>query len=216
MKALHDLVAPIVSSINMKNWEDPNFYKEYLAQTFHYVSHSTRLLALAAAYSTEAQSGYYRRSLQHIREEAGHEKLALADLQELGGRIEDHPELGMTRALWEPQYYKTQGQATALLGYILGLEQLAISVLPELHLRLQKKYKDQSLNFIRVHAEEDPDHVEKCLEQIEALAANERVVVWKNVEQTLSVYLGMIEQCALKAGAILPVSQLHRGNGRAA
>lgn len=181
------------------DWENKEFYREYVAQTYHYTRHSVRMLAAAAAAADENHTDYYQRSLQHIREEAGHEKLALADLKALGGDIADYPELDITRALWETQFYKIQRQPTALLGYILVLEALAVRCLPPMKTRLSKAYGANAIHFVRVHADEDPDHVEKAYAQIDALPEGERAAVWKNFSQTCAVWAHFMDDISAKA-----------------
>ena len=85
--------------------EDPQCYGNYLAQTFYYVSHSTRLLAFAAGLMTREQEPHFRRFIRHISEESAHEVLAEKDLHDLNLTPNDFLQLPETRSLWETQYY---------------------------------------------------------------------------------------------------------------
>lgn len=190
---------PLSEAILQLPWQNPRFYAEYLAQSYYYVFHSCKMLAMCAGLTSKDQADLYRRSIAHIKEEAGHEVLALTDLKRLGFRIEDFPEDGITRALYEPQYYKILKQPTALLGYILALEYICFLKYSELHKLLSKSYEDKCLNFVRVHAEEDPDHVEKAVEQISKLSASELEAVRLNFEQTCDMFLTFLKRCESRA-----------------
>jgi thiaminase len=180
-------------------WENEAFYAQYLAQTYYYTFHSTRMLALAAARTSPGQFDYYRRSIEHIAEESGHENLALTDLKRLGHKIEDFSELPTTKAFWQPQYFLIDRSNTALLGYILALEWLAVATFPAVLERLKTKFGAKSINFIRVHAEEDPDHVDKCFEQIENVPLADRALVWENFRQTCRMFELFMRECAVES-----------------
>ncbi len=177
-------------------WEDRGFYAQYLAQTYYYTFHSTRMLALAAARTTSGQFDYYNRSVEHIAEEAGHENLALTDLKRLGFKIEDFSELSTTRAFWQPQYFLIDRSATTLLGYILALEWLAVATFPAVHERIKKLYGEKCVNFIRVHADEDPDHVDKCFAQIEKVTPAEQELIFANFRQTCRMFELFMRECS--------------------
>lgn len=173
-------------------WKEPAFYRQYLAQTYYYTSHSTRLLALAAARTGLDQKNYYSRAIKHISEENGHENLALLDLRNLGGRIENHPELPITKALWQPQYYLTDRVSTSLLGYILSLEWLAVAAFSKILPSVQVAYGDKAANFIRVHSQDDVEHIKECLEQIHELDEQAHQLVKANFDQTCYFFENMI------------------------
>jgi thiaminase len=190
-----DILPMFQTYLNMP-WENKTFYAEYLAQTYFYTFHSTRMLALAAARTNTNQFDYYRRSIEHIAEESGHENLALTDLKRLGCKIEDYSELPTTRAFWQPQYFLVDRTTTTLLGYILALEWLAAETFPAVYERVKTIYGDKCVNFIRVHAEEDPDHLDKCFEQIEALSEHERLLALENFRQTCRMFELFMRECA--------------------
>jgi len=189
---------PLADYILSRQWENKSFYCQYLAQSYHYVFHSTRLLALSAAHTTKEQQQFYKRCIKHISEEAGHELIAIRDLANLGEKIEDYPELETTRALWEPQYYKIEKSAPSLLGYILSLEYLTVRTFGQLSKALDGIYGESCGKFVKIHAEEDPDHVEKCLVEIQKLPQNELDIVMKNYSQTCVMFELFLDQCSKK------------------
>lgn len=188
----------LIKDLKNQPWENIEFYKEYLAQSYYYTFYSVKMLAHAASLTTVEQNGYYKRSIEHIKEEHGHDSLALTDFKRLGGKIEDHPELGVTRALYEPQFYKIQRQPTALLGYILALEYMCVRHYKDLWKRLDQCYGAKCTNFVRVHAEDDPDHVDKAILQIESLPPHEISAVIKNYDQTCRMFANFLKECALR------------------
>ena len=175
-------------------WTNKEFYKNWLAQSFYYTTHSTRMLAFAAGWSPAGEQNYYRRSLAHIREEQSHDLIAVRDLEKLGSQREKYAELEICRSLWEPQFYKMQRNPKILLGYILALENLAVMTFPKLNQVLQETYGKEACHFVRVHAEDDPDHVEEAVRQIEACTADEQEEILKNFNQTCVAYRLLLEE----------------------
>lgn len=175
------------------NWENPALYKNWLAQTYYYTRHSTRMLAYAAGWSGPEKQHYYRRSVQHIQEEQGHDLIALNDLKLIGGDIREFPELSITRAFWEPQFYKVQKNPTSLLGYILALEVLSLQMCPAMHEMLLKTYPAEACRFVKIHGEDDPEHVQHALDQIEKCTLEEREDIFANFHQTRDIYTALLQ-----------------------
>jgi hypothetical protein len=121
--------------VNLKalEWSDREFYANYLAQTYYFVSHSTRLLALAAARFSTKQNDLHLRFLEHAKEEKNHDLAVLSDLKHLGFSISQIPESPYTRSLYATQYYSIEHLRPELFfAYILVLEGVAVEVYPEI------------------------------------------------------------------------------------
>ncbi|MBC7464450.1 MAG: iron-containing redox enzyme family protein [Bdellovibrio sp.] len=188
----------LVEEFRNQPWTNKHFYASWLAQSYYYTSYSTRMLASAAGWSSPLNDrAFYRRSLTHINEEQGHELIALNDLKVLGLSTDDFPEAGITRALWEPQFYKILKDPASLLGYILALETLAVRTFKEFHGELLRTYSSDAVNFVKVHADDDPDHVEAALSQIEKCNEAEKKNIEKNFNQTIQVYGLMLKEIQL-------------------
>ena len=175
-------------------WQTKSFYGNFLAQTYYFVSHSTRLLARSMSHFQVDRDALFRRFLSHMSEEDNHEKIALSDLKKLGFNLEDFPEASLTKAFWQSQYYlcdTTKG--TALLGYILFLEAIAVETYPKVVDDLYSEYGKKSCQFLKVHVEEDPEHVLHAIEEIEKLSKKEQDDVWKNFAQTAEIYCEMLK-----------------------
>ncbi len=195
--ALDLLLKSVEREMSACPWENPNVYADFTAQTYYYVCHSTRLLGLAAGRCRVDRDVLHRRFVRHIGEEKLHERLALNDLHGLGMKLEDFPERSITRAFYESQYYKIEHvDPTALLGYILLLEGVAVSLGAELHQRVERAHGKQCANFWRVHAEEDIDHLPKAFAQVEALSASQKNHILINMVQSADLYRQIIAQAA--------------------
>lgn len=184
----------VVAKLQSFDWADQELYADWLAQSYYYTSYSTRMLAFAASWTDTKEQGYYRRSLQHIREEQGHDLIAKNDLEKLGLSLQDFSEKGVTRSLWEPQFFKMQKSPAALLGYILALEELAVKTFAPLYGRISEIYPKEACRFVKVHADDDPDHVEEAMKQIEACTPEQKTVIFANYVQTCDLYRLMLEE----------------------
>ena len=184
----------LVKNLREMDWSNKAIYSQWLAQSYYYTRYSTRMLAFAAGWTENMDQSYYRRSLKHIAEEQGHDLIAINDLKGLDCSIESFKELGTTRALWECQFYKIQKDPTFLLGYILALETLAVKTFKEFNHELLKTYSEKSTHFVKVHADDDPDHVEEALIQINKCNTEQQQQILFNFEQTITMYNCMLQE----------------------
>lgn len=172
-------------------------YATWLAQTYYYVRHSTRLLAAAAARFPQTSRGavLHLRFSQHIREESRHEELCVRDLAALGFSIQRFPERHATRLMYETQYYKVEHQdPIALFGYILPLEALSVLGRGEsLHSTLSATFGRNAATFLQVHVGNDPTHLDKAFEAIADCSPAELQLILENMGQTFFAYLGILE-----------------------
>lgn len=184
-------------------WEDENFYISFLTQTYYFVQHSTRLLALASGNTKLTEDSLHRRFSSHISEEKGHEKIALGDLKRLN--VTDlEIEKTSTKNLYEVQYYKTERlHPSTLFGYILALEGVASLVCPLFIERIYKKYGIEASKFLKLHVEEDPDHVDKAFEVIETLPIEQQELITSNLVQSFKNYSHFL--CAIEVEKSLTV-----------
>ncbi len=188
-------------SIREFPWDNKLAYAQFLAQTYYYICHSTRLLAASAARFSQEDQSLHKRFLKHTDEENSHELLALRDLQKLGYKIEDFPELAQTKTLYEIQYYKIEHHdPAALMGYILALETMAGQDFKWLKDKVTGLYGKECAKFVQVHADEDPDHIEKAVLVIKGLTPPRLPGIDINIEQTAICYTDMLK--AAKAVAL--------------
>lgn len=184
-----ELISEMGKSAETYPWYDRKAYGNYLAQTYYYVRHSTRLLAYAAGLMKESDGAFHRRFLEHGAEEKGHEILLLNDLAALNLRVEDFPELPETRMFWEPQYAKILlKDPLALMGYVFALEAVAADQCPKMLKALTPHHPKEALSFVRVHGEDDPAHVAKAQALIASLPLERQRIVTENFVQSVRAF----------------------------
>lgn len=202
---LFKALEPLSAALERFPFETVDAYADWLAQTFYYVRHSTRLLATAAGRFAIDEKGdaLHHRFAAHMGEEKKHEKLLVHDLEAIGRSLATLPEHASTRMFYEPQYYKIEHEGpAALFGYILPLEAIAVKTGPREHKRVVAAYGASAASFVRLHAHEDPDHLEKAFAAIARLDERERDLVAENLEQTTFAYATMLAdiRARLRAG----------------
>src|SRR5690606_10976132 len=102
-------------------------------------------------------------------------------------------EMPQTRTMYEIQYYKIEHRDPAsLMGYILALETMAGREIQATKEKLFGLYGKECSRFIQVHADEDPDHIEKALKVIEGLRPERLWAIDHNLEQSSICYTDML------------------------
>ena len=192
---LNECVDQLGEGLERFPWADANAYADWLAQTYYYVQHSTRLLAASAARFSCDERGnmFHHRFGAHLGEEKKHELLALHDIKGMGFDIASFPEHHITRMFYEPQYYKVEHlNPLTLFGYILPLEAMSARKGRWVLDRVVEGHGDQCAAFLKVHAADDVEHVEKAFRVLEGLRADERAMIERNLRQTTFGYLAIL------------------------
>lgn len=197
---------PLVEGFAAAPWEDRDFYANWLAQTYYYVVHSTRLIAYCGAFLKNDRLHY--RFMAHIREESKHEVLAENDFKNLTGRqVREVNESPVLSGFYQSQvYWITMRQPISFYGYILCLEGLAVDYGGKAYERVLKAHGEKAAAFLRVHSQEDIDHLEKAFTTIESLSAEELEDVQKNFVQSAGLYRQMVQECAVKIDRRLKIA----------
>ena len=174
-------------------WESRQAYGMWLAQTFHMVNHSTRLVALAGALTPLDRNELHARFVDHAKEERGHQLICISDLKAIDHKLEDFPCLYPSAAMYQIQYYWIQNRGvTAFFGYTLALECLATEFGPELYRRASEAHGKNAAKFLKVHSEDDVGHVQKAFEQIDLLTDEEKQMALQNLEVSANLYRSML------------------------
>lgn len=180
-------------------WENKGFYTSFLTQTYYFVRHSTRLLALASARTGWDEETLHRWFALHIGEERGHDRLALADVEQLS-KAELEKEMPETRNLYETQYYKVDHDgASTFIGYILALEGVASQIIPGILPTVSEAHGDKAARFLKLHAEEDPDHVDQGFHKVGLLSAEQIRKIQFNFVQSAKNYEDLLVAIARQA-----------------
>lgn len=191
-------------------WGSRLAYGDWLAQTYYYVRHSTRLLAAAAARFPldERGSALHYRFAAHIIEEKRHEQLALHDLRQLGLSLDQLEERDATRMFYEPQYYKIEHQSPSLLlGYIIPLEAVAAAQAKQISTTVVAAFGPKCDSFLRVHGEDDVDHLDKAIRIIETVPEREREWLAQNLRQSTAAYCRILEEIDSATSAAYEAAQ---------
>lgn len=175
-------------------FENPSVYAGWLAQTYYFVCHSTRLLSLAASRFDVTQDELHYRFIDHCKEEKAHEKIAIKDIEGVGFKFEDFYELPQTQGFYQSQYYWIERvNPASFFGYILALEGGAILFGKKLAERVAKVHGKKPTQFLAVHANEDIGHLKKAFEQTKKFDEKTQAVIWKNLETSVGLYISMLE-----------------------
>ena len=193
-KLLNEVLRNAQEGLEAVSWESPDIYGNFLAQTYYFVCHSTRLLASAASRLPVSRDALFKRFVAHLGEEKNHEVIALTDLRNLGSHIHEYPEMPETRAFYEAQYYKVEHQGpVALMGYILFLEAIAVRSGPGLYQRVTTAHGEKATRFLKVHIEEDENHVGQAIKAIQQGTPEEVRWIEQNLVQSGTVYRLMLD-----------------------
>ena len=188
---LMGLSLDVVDSIQ---WENNGVYTNWLAQTFFYARYTTRIIALASANLNINDIDTHKSFLKHLREENGHEKIAISDLKKMGKDITQFTPNEITNHLYQSQWFWISQCPMSVYGYFLYLEGIAIVHGPRIHERLSKKFPKDSIKYFAVHVEEDVDHVEKHFSLLQEREKFEVDMINENMEQTAKTYLSFLKQ----------------------
>ncbi|WP_346838046.1 iron-containing redox enzyme family protein [Microbulbifer sp. SAOS-129_SWC] len=176
------------------SWRNRNFYRSWLAQTYYYTSHSTRLLEFCEFYASDAEAA--QRYREHRQEENGHERIALSDLRRLDADIVHYGEQLSTRTFYWEQYEVIRKYGDRpFLGYVLMLEILARDHGPYIFNEVRAAYGDRSANFLKIHVEEDVDHVNSAIRLLETFTDSEKSKVLENFNWSINAYKAILDEC---------------------
>lgn len=141
-------------------WENKEFYARWLDQKFYFLAHASRLTSCAGSRLGLEDDKWHLWAIQHSVEEKHHEKLAAKDIEALGYSLGFTPEMPSTSFLYQSQYYLMEHfDGLALVGAVLFLEGISLSIGPSLYERTRHAFGEQAVSFLRVHVQEDIDHI---------------------------------------------------------
>lgn len=189
-KELNLLLSEFRRSFPPSMLKDKDVYADWLAQTYYYVIHSTSLLGYSLPHLKSMD--LKRHFEKHLGEETRHDLLAVKDMERLGYSMDQYPEHAITQALYHSQYYRIQFEGgTSLLGYILFLEAMAVHWGKEAYDVIKDTHK-HSVLFLKVHAEEDPHHVDNAIGAIMKLSELEQAAIVRNMRYSYEIYSEML------------------------
>jgi pyrroloquinoline quinone (PQQ) biosynthesis protein C len=182
-------------------WSSRPAYAGWLAQTYHYVVHTSRLIALAASRCGLDHDGLHRRLVHYLHEESDHDLLALDDLRALGHSIEEFPEHPLTAAFYQVDYYRIEHETPlALFGRSLLLEGAAAASANGAADLVAEAFGEKTASFLRLHGQEDPGHVDQAFTALQGVNEEEEAVIAAALTQSAVIYLAMLEAIPREGG----------------
>lgn len=188
-----EIMIPLEEQVASFPWGDKEAYANWVAQTYHFVLHSTRLFACASSRCDLSTNKIHFKLLEHLSEEKGHENLGLHDLKALKCQIKDLPELPETASLYQIQYYWIEHfSPSAFFGYLLCLEGLAVRAGKAAYEKAVQAHGQRACSFLRVHIEEDEGHLAEVFEYVNQFSEEDLKLVMKNLKQSANLYANML------------------------
>ncbi len=180
--------SPYLGQVMEPGFVDKRLYAIYLTETYHYTRHNSRNQALVATRPEELDIRYMKFCLKHAEEEAGHEKMALHDIKNLGYNVSETnlpKPLVSTQTLISYLYYTAQtGNPVARLGYSFWAEQCYSYIEPLLQM-ISKGLgvPDKAMTFFREHSTIDEKHAIEVQDAITRFAKSP--ADWEAVEDCM-------------------------------
>jgi pyrroloquinoline quinone (PQQ) biosynthesis protein C len=181
--------SPYLAKVMEPGFVDKRLYAIYLIETYHYTRHNTRHQALVATRPDAIDIRYMKFCLRHAEEEAGHELMALHDLNNLGFATQTEkdlpPALIATQNLTASLYFTAaNGNPLARLGYSYWAEQSYSFIQPLLSMISSGLgVPDKAMTFFREHSDIDETHARVVVETIERFAKTE--ADWEAIENCM-------------------------------
>ncbi len=172
-------------------------YSQWLAQTYFYVQHATRVLAKASYRCDFENEELHKKLLQGINEEKNHEVLATNDLAFLDARISQFKEFCETSAYYQTLYHliDTKGPFV-LLGYFVTLEGLGAIGSQKIYDRIVGAHGEKASSFIKVHARLDASHYTEALHYLSKLSERHLEIVEYGIEISTDLYCNLVSRVA--------------------
>ncbi len=185
------------------NWEDPETYGIWLKQTYNMVNYSTRLVALAGAWTDLPFDFLHDRFVDHSREERGHPIMCIRDMEHLGFNVDAFPVLYESEAMYQCQYFWIMCKDPAsFFGYTLALETLAIEFCDEVYERVSNAHGKKSATFLKLHSGADHEHTASAYKAIAQLNETQIVSALENLKLSCEIYRGMLDRVSELKGSL--------------
>ncbi|ROO50969.1 heme oxygenase-like protein [Micromonospora sp. Llam0] len=137
-------------------------YAAYLRETYHLVQQTPYFLSAAASRSAEGwlQDWFLNLAI----EERHHDRLCVQDLRRLGYDTDSYlsglPGLGTWTMVGQNHWLVTMKDPAAIIGFAAATEGLGSTLGPKVaEAMVRYPFAVPALNFLKVHAEEDQEHI---------------------------------------------------------
>lgn len=187
-------VAALDERMSSFDWSNRDLYARWLTQTYFFVSHTSRLICLAAGSFSLEDQRYHQFMCGHLKEESGHEKMALDDLKALGLEERNLTELVSTRVFHEHMKHLILTRSPyCIFGRIFLLEGLAITLGEKILPTLTRSFGESATEFLRLHTEEDKHHYARSLNILKKMTAEQHAHIEDGLESSFELYQLLIK-----------------------
>jgi len=190
-REIDSVIQDVGKAMEEVNWDDERTYCNFLAQTYYFATHTVRLLASAASKMEPEDRVFQKRFLEHTREETDHDLILIADLKKFGRSLDEFQEYSSTSLMWQSQSYLIDKDPLFFMGYIIALEEVAAKFGEKMFSTIKGSHK-KGFQFIKVHSEDDIEHIEHAYKVIDSLDEFRKAQILKNAKQTASAYISML------------------------
>lgn len=181
-------------------WENKGAYADWLAQTYFYTRHATRVLAKAAYKCRIEEEPLHKIFLKGINEEKDHERMATSDISHVGLRLEHFKEYAETSAYYQTLYHLIDYNGPyALLGYFVTLEGLGAIGSDKLYDRIVNTHSEAAASFVKVHARIDTRHFAEGIARLNSLNKQQLEIVNHGLDLSTELYCNMIRKVTAEA-----------------
>ena len=176
-------------------WQNVEAYIGWLVNSYEYADNSTRILAMAGGVMPGHLTKLSNRFVAHAAEERGHERLLENDAKALGVDIKTaEPTVEMKMFHRSLYYWLSQhGSPVGLMGWVFALEGLAVRQGPWIYDVCKEAHGPKATGFLKVHSNEDPDHLEKAFGALSFLSAGELDLVAASLHDYIHQYVAVLQ-----------------------
>ncbi len=194
-QTIENKVSIAADKIRILPWENRSFYTQWLAQQYFLVRHTPKLLCAFALQLPIHQSDELNEILYHLKEETGHDRWLIKDLQKFDKSPEHFQPSPMANALIMSQYYYIQHtDPMALCGYSQFLEYTSAVVAGELADRVEREFGPGTAVFLRGHSHVDVEHAEDGWKLLSRATDKQKTLIFENLEMTDSLYSQLLSE----------------------
>lgn len=189
------VIQKIIKAADEFPWDNEVAYAHWLAQTYYLVRHTTRFICLTAGHLGLEQEEFHQFLLKHLREETGHELLALNDLQDgLHWSVQDTPERIESQMMLQSQYFWIRKNPFAHFGFFWVLERLSVERGGKIIPTIQKSFGKGTTSFLDLHSQEDITHVQTIFAKVSKIPNQYLQDLNLNIIQTGELYSKMLNE----------------------
>ncbi len=202
LRKLYDKLQIELSEIRSNfPWTNKDAYISWLVQSYEYAYNSTRILAMTGGKMPRDKTKYSNRFISHAAEEKGHEKLLENDVKSFGLGMSMQEVLPQAKAFHQSLYYWLGfDNPVGMFGWVLALEGFAVKNVPQMYEVCLSEFGPKATSFLKVHAQEDEDHLEKAFKSINDFTPEENQLVGETMYQYSCLYGEILKKITERYG----------------